>query len=210
MPNFQGAVNEVINQAGLYSALAGGPQDLKERIKLGKEEKIVGKQLQNVGRDIAETHKSLREARAAGDHHTAAGLVDRVAEQGAEVVRLRENDLGIRERQYQLNPTQKNYDAVMSARTSLGSLKETMASLEERQNQAMSRVQEQAEAKKTQRRNFMEYLKKQPVSLGGNSSGTVGDLPKPLQKQIASQYTKSQRKTMMDRMDEEAKNGKQK
>lgn len=206
MPNFQGAVNEVINQAGLYSSLAGGPQDLKERIKLGKEEKIVGKQLQNVGRDVVATNKSLGEARAAGDHHTAAGLVDRVAEQGAEVVRLGENDLGIRERQYQLNPTQKNYDAVMSARTRLSSLKETMASLEERQNQAMSRVQEQAQAKKTQRRKFMDYVAKQPTSLGG----TVGELPKPLQKQIASQYTKEQRKAMMDRMDEEANDGKQK
>lgn len=205
MPNFQGAVNEVINQAGLYSSLAGGPQDLKERIKLGKEEEIVGKQLKNVGRDIVATNKSLGEARAAGDHHTAAGLVDRVAEQGAEVVRLGENDLGIRERQYQLNPTQKNYDAVMSARTRLSSFKETMDSLEERQNQAMNRVKEQAQAKKTQRRKFMDYVAKQPTSLGG----TVGELPKPLQKQIASQYTKEQRKAMMDRMDEEANNGKQ-
>ena len=205
MPNFQGAVNEVVNQAGLYSSLAGGPQDLKERIKLGKEEKVVGEQIKNVGKDIVATSKSLGEARAAGDHHTAAGLVDRVDEQRAEVVRLGENDLGIKERRYQLNPTPKNYDAVMEARTRLSSFKETMDSLEERQNQAMARMREQAQAKKTQRRNFMNYLAQQPTSLGG----TVGDLPKSLQKQVASQYTRSQRKTMMDRMDEEAKNGKQ-
>lgn len=206
MPNFQGVVNETINQAGLYSSLAGGPQDLKERIRLRKEEKTVGKQIQNVGRDVAATKKSLREAIAAGDHHTAANIRDRVAEQGAEVVRLGERDLGIKERQYQLNPTKKNYDYVMSARTRLSSLKETVASLEERQNQAMSRVQEQAQAKKTQRRKFMDYIAKQPTSLGG----TVGDLPKEAQKQIASQYTRSQRKAMMDRMDEEANDGKQK
>ena len=41
------------------------------------------------------------------------------------------------------------------------------------------------------------------------SQQSVGDLPKETQKQIASQYNKKQRKTMMDRMDEEAKNGKQ-
>lgn len=205
MPNFQGAVNEVINQVGLYSALAGGPQDLKERIRLGKEEKVVGEQIQNVGKDIVATSKSLGEARAAGDHHTAAGLVDRVDAQRAEVARLGENDLGIKERQYQLNPTPKNYDAVMEARTRLSSFKETMDSLEERQNQAMARMKKQAQAKKTQRRNFMTYLAQQPTSLGG----TVGELPKEAQKQIASQYTKSQRKTMMDRMDEEANDGKQ-
>ena len=77
------------------------------------------------------------------------------------------------------------------------------------QKQAMGRVSRQQEAKKKQRRNFMEYLKKQPVSLWGTTSGTVGDLPKEKQKQIASQYTKSQRQTMMNRMDKEAKNGKQ-
>ena len=73
-----------------------------------------------------------------------------------------------------------------------------------KQELAQKQMKQQQEAKKTQRRNFMDYLAKQPTSLGG----TIGELPKPMQKQIASQYTKSQRKTMMDRMDKEAKNGK--
>ena len=74
-----------------------------------------------------------------------------------------------------------------------------------KQELAQKQMKQQQEAKKTQRRNFMDYLSKQTTSLGG----TVGDLPKDLQKQVASQYSKSQRKTMMDRMDKEAKNGKQ-
>ena len=57
------------------------------------------------------------------------------------------------------------------------------------------------EAKKVQRRNFMEYLKKQPTNFGG----TIGDLPPQAQKQIASQYTKSQRRTLMNNMDKESK-----
>lgn len=202
MPNFQGAVNETINQAGLYSSLAGGPQDLKETIKLGKEEKIVGKQLQNVGRDIEEASNLVKEAEASGDYSSARKIRRRVGEQRRELLRLGENDLDIQERRYQLNPTQKNYDAVMDARTTQSAIK-GMASLEERQELAMDRMGERAQAKKTQRRKFMDYLAKQPTSLGG----TVGELPKPLQKQIASQYTRSQRKAMMDRMDEEAKNG---
>ena len=69
----------------------------------------------------------------------------------------------------------------------------------------MDRMYRQKEAKKALKRNFMEYLAKQPTSLGG----TVGDLPPEAQKQIASQYTKSQKRTMMDKMDEEAmKSGK--
>lgn len=74
-----------------------------------------------------------------------------------------------------------------------------------KQELAQKQMKQQQEAKKTQRRNFMDYLSKQTTSLGG----TVGDLPKDLQKQMASQYSKSQRKAMMDRMDKEAKNGKQ-
>lgn len=202
MPNFQGAVNEVINQAGLYSSLAGGPQDLKERIRLGKEEKIVGKQLQNVGKDIEEAKERVEKAKESGDYSSIKGIPEKVKQQREELTRISKDDLGIKERRYQLDPSQKNYDAVMKAR-SRQSYFEKKYSLEERQNQAMKRMSEQAQAKKTQRRKFMDYLAKQPTSLGG----TVGELPKPLQKQVASQYTRSQRKEMMDRMDREANNG---
>lgn len=51
------------------------------------------------------------------------------------------------------------------------------------------------------RRNFMEYLRKQPVSLGG----TVGDYPIEFQKQTAQAYSPYQRKKIMDTIDEEAK-----
>ena len=76
--------------------------------------------------------------------------------------------------------------------------------LVQRQEAARKRVEQAQEAKKKQRRNFMDYLSKQETSLGG----TVGDLPVSMQKQIAKTYTKSQRRTMMDRMDREAKDGK--
>lgn len=60
-------------------------------------------------------------------------------------------------------------------------------------------------AKANQRRNFMEYLKKQPSNLG-----TVGDLPENVQKKIAKQYTPRMRKQLMDKIDQEAKNGQHK
>ena len=76
---------------------------------------------------------------------------------------------------------------------------------EKKQALAMHSMIKQQEAKIAQRRNFMSYLAQQSTSLGG----TVGDLPIQLQEKIASQYSKSQRRTMMNRMDKEAKNGKQ-
>lgn len=73
------------------------------------------------------------------------------------------------------------------------------------QEQAAQRAKQSADgeiqAKGKQKRDFMEYLKKVPTSLGGN----VGQLPEHLQKTIASQYTKADRKKLMDDMDREAK-----
>lgn len=183
MPNFQGAVNEVINQAGLYSSLAGGPQDLKERIRLGKEEKVVDKQLQNVGRDIADAGKRVKEAKASGDYSSARELSKRVKEQGQELSRLAESSLGIRERQYQLNPTKENYDAVMTARTRMSTIKE-MDSLREKQELAMNRMREQAQAKKTQKDSMRKYIEELPTDLGGK----VKDLDPTLREQIISKY----------------------
>lgn len=68
-------------------------------------------------------------------------------------------------------------------------------------NQHMTQVVKQQIVQKQKRRNFMEYLRNEPSSLGGK----ISDLPVDLQKQIADQYTKSQRRTMMDRIDRENK-----
>ena len=72
---------------------------------------------------------------------------------------------------------------------------------EARRVQANERAQDLRRNKEIQRkirRNFMrDYLSKQPTSLGG----TIGDLPKNMQKQIASQYTPAQRKKLMDEVD---------
>lgn len=200
MPNFQSAANEVFNQVGLYSALAGGPQDLKETIKLGKEEKVLNKQIDNAAADVGESMYLAQKAKASGDSATIEELTKKAKGQNEELSRLLKNSLDIQERKYQLNPSQKNYEAVMAARRAGES------SLEERQEMAMKKTSEQAEAKKKQRRNFKTYLAQQPTSLGG----TVGDLSPDLQKKIASEYSRSDRKRMMDQMDREAKDGKQK
>lgn len=69
----------------------------------------------------------------------------------------------------------------------------------EKQEQAAEKVKQVQQAKKAQRRNFIAYLGKMETSLGG----TVAELPKNVQHEIAKTYTRSQRKTIMDRMDRE-------
>lgn len=69
--------------------------------------------------------------------------------------------------------------------------------LSDKQQNSMNKVSEQQEAQRKQRRNFKEYLKN--LSIAG--SGKVGELPKSAINELAKQYTKSERKKLMDGMD---------
>lgn len=77
--------------------------------------------------------------------------------------------------------------------------------LEKKQNQAMSKVANKQDAAQTQRRNFMNYLKDMPSSIGGK----VGEMPIEIQKQIAKTYSATERKAIMDNADLQKKGGKQ-
>lgn len=177
MPNFQGAVNEVLNQAGLYSSLSGRTQDLREMRRLGKEEKIAGKQLLNVGRDVSETASMVKEARASGDYSALPELMKKANLQGEELSRLAKSTTDIRERRYQLKPTQRNYDSLMTAR-----IREN--SIEERQKLSMERMNEQVEAKRSQKDNIRKHIEGLPISLGGK----VKDLDPALREQVIKKY----------------------
>lgn len=76
----------------------------------------------------------------------------------------------------------------------------------EMQQQAMDKMSRQTEAKKIQRRNFMDYISKMPML--GETVGSIDARNPGFAKKIASQYNKSQRKSLMDQMDKEGKNGK--
>lgn len=49
-----------------------------------------------------------------------------------------------------------------------------------------------------ERRSFLKAMQDQPVSFGKNSGGKFGDLDPKVQKEIAKQYTKGERKKVMD------------
>ena len=76
----------------------------------------------------------------------------------------------------------------------------------DKMSQAMSRVDRQSEAKRTQRNFVRDYLSKMPML--GETVGSIDARNPGFAKKIAAQYSKSQRKTIMDQMDKEGKNGK--
>lgn len=73
---------------------------------------------------------------------------------------------------------------------------------ESKMTSSNQRAQKQVKAKASQRRNFNDYLAKMSTSMGG----TVGELPKEMQRAIASQYSPKDRKKIMD--EEDRKGGK--
>ena len=66
------------------------------------------------------------------------------------------------------------------------------------ETKAQEMLKTKQEEKRKTRRNFLDYMKDEPTSLGA----TFGELDPALQKKIASQYSKSARKKIMDRKDE--------
>lgn len=66
----------------------------------------------------------------------------------------------------------------------------------------MSKMAEKGKSQieqRAKRRDFMKALGSEPVNFGSGTEGSVGELPKNLQKAIAAQYSKSQRKELMDK-----------
>ena len=119
---------------------------------------------------------------------------DLTLDEAQELSRLFSEEEAVKQKKFELKPTAKTYEEKRSA--SVVS-RMTKASVD-----AMSRLQEEQQRVQKSRRDFTkDYLSKQSTSLGG----TVGELPPDLQKKIAEQYSKSQRKSMMDRMDKEEK-----
>lgn len=197
MPNFQQSVNQTLSTAGALAGLSGIPQ--KKAAEKAEIEKEKSKQA-----ELEKKEKVLSEQAhiaARGNYVNVPGSIQYkiykdIARERAEMAR----------QQFERNPSNDTYKKYSALRTmAYESPFRTLHDDEKKQVFAMDRMIKQQEAKRTQKRNFMSYLAQQSTSLGG----TVGDLPMQLQEQIASQYNKSQRKTMMDRMDKEAKNGKQ-
>lgn len=185
-----GTIQGNINQAlGTLGVLANLSPDLRQRAENKRELRSISKSEAGLEEQLSQTLKPAM----SGKYKEEESIVARENLYNLE---------SARKRKYDLDPSKENYDSYLSAMRARSTYDQM---LDSRREAAMSKATSIAQSKANQRREFMSYLAQQPTSLGG----TVGDLEMPLQRQIASQYSKSQRKAMMDRMDKEAKNGKQ-
>lgn len=201
-----GSIQSDINQAlGTAGALATFSPQLQERAekmaekrKLDKRQKVLDEQNKVAEEDLQKKFTPDSNGEVVVD----AQKMSELQQSRREIMRQNQEQEDIHRGMYDLNPTLENYQKWLTSASINQNARDEFASIA-KQEQAMDRVGRQSEAKKTQRRNFMTYLAQQPTSLGG----TVGDLSPDLQRQIASQYGKNERRTMMNRMDREGNNG---
>lgn len=221
MPNFQGAVN---NMLGMAAAAA----TLNPELKAEREAKTAETKAQK----LEEAYKGEvnRAKKILSDPENPVGGVERteaentVSEANKAVQEAREEALS-------KNPTAKRAENVVQGRIkstsddrvmsgyALGAeqhSKEVAGRLtpvikaairgvsrdETKMEEANNTSQKQVKAKASQKRRFKDYLAKMETSLGG----TVGDLPAEAQAYIASQYSRKDRKKIMD--EEDRKGGK--
>lgn len=119
-------------------------------------------------------------ARSAGDTDLATSINEEIAD--------------IATQEFEANPTEQTYSVLANIRREM-SPETVMQDLAGRAQQSVTQAQK--------RRYFMDYLREQPTSFGG----TVGELPHKVQRQIAGEYSRKERKALMDRIDKERGNG---
>lgn len=209
MSNIQQGINNVISTAALLGELSGKSGERREKKKIEKENEKITKMVNappgnrtvdtDLQNELDERYKKNLKRLYELDpnektYKAYAQTIPTRTPEDPEDIRMEQLELasqkGAEDAEYN-HAYKRAYDNKYD---------------ELRAQEANRHSQSQQTAKKNNRRYFMNYLRKQPTSLGG----TVGELPISMQREIAKQYNRGDRKRMMDRMDKEEKDGKQK
>lgn len=207
LPNIQGQINQLLGTGAILTGLYKASPDYQQRQELKKAR--MGESLLNQQRDVL--RNKMQQTQVSPDI-TADELQKTILPDLDIADDISSNLERNLQRQFELDPNEQTLTKLRDIKqASLGRQQkrsDIMFMLEQMRNvtpeQAMQHMQQvgnQQVQQRTNRRNFMSYLRNEPSSLGGK----VGQLPPDLQKQIANQYTKSQRKALMDRIDREEK-----
>lgn len=111
---------------------------------------------------------------------------------------------------FEISPSKETYQAALASDFGehAGLEKETervsaFQRMVDAQNKADEAVKAAQEQRRSGRRVFTDYMADEPLSIGGESFGTFGQLPKNLQKEAATNYSKKEKTEIMNRKDKE-------
>ena len=181
MPNFQGAINQVLGMAGAFKkiddAKPASPEEVAEARKQQELESLDRKS--KVLEQAAEVAGKGLQADVEG---TVANLTSKdIAKEQTEVAR----------RQFELDPTQeryKNYSLLRSAGYDAPLMKLPADPDEIRAEQAMA----EAEAKQEAMRKNLERRRQHIMNMRTSLGGRVGDFKEPLRSMVIDEYMKQE------------------
>jgi hypothetical protein len=178
MGQIQSGINQIIGQVGILTHL-----NPKYQAKAAKRAKIA--ELEGQTKDIKAAGKVLIDDLKAniGKPNFKETAEFSMAKMDEAVARTEEL--------FSVDPTPERYEKLKKGRALKADMDFIMQQLRER---GQAKVEQRAK-----RRDFMKALGSEPVNFGSGTEGTVNELPKNLQKAIAAQYDKSQRKELMDK-----------
>lgn len=209
----QSGINQLISQAAIFGRLSPGVEERHElyanKKKLAAEEKQLKRQKEELKKEtgLPEDNMKLKNnsiedtLKAIAEYEKAAvtlGLPEKqieVSKKGAELGTIPQTTAA---KQIELAKYSEKIGKTLSEKNNVF----RPYSVEQiRAERAKTRAAEKGAQQVKQRRNFMDYLSSMETSLGGK----VGDLPLQMQKQIAKDYSKSEREKIMNAQDKEKK-----
>lgn len=178
MGQIQQGINQLFTTAGFMTGLSP-----ELRAKAEKQAKV------------AELERQTKDIKAAGEviaQDVSSKLgTSRFMETAEPSLAIAKEGVSKAEELFRLDPTKERYQKVQKLKEIETSMESVMDQLK---NKGTNKVQQKA-----QRRNFMKALGAEQVNFGAGAEGTVSELPKNLQKAIASSFSKTERKELMDK-----------
>lgn len=220
MGQIQQGINQLFTTAGFMAGLSPELKKFRQIQELKGKSKVLQEQADIAGEKEMQERQALEnigtklEGKPEGPEKRLLEMIESSAAEGVE--RSLEAQIPISEAQtetakelFELKPTKQTFEDYMAQKGQTEFVKgapsyfkqqrqEQLVNREEAmrkmQNKGMDKVQQKA-----QRRNFMKALGAEQVNFGSGAEGTVSDLPKNLQKAIASGFTKAERKELLDK-----------
>lgn len=140
----QSSINQMLGTAGIAARLSPGYEKRQKLHELKQEEKVLNQQgasAKLIGKD-------------AKDPDTLRSLGN-----------IKERQMDLASQQFQLNPNEESFNKMIQLQKSYRSFNNYEA-LMQRQQEALRKVAEKQEAQLHQKRNFLSYLGRQPISGG--------------------------------------------
>lgn len=192
--SIQSNINQGLSLAALLATQNPSLQEIAKKrseiASLNKQEKAINAAIESTGKDIAAKEPY-------GEQLTEVKKRQFELDPTAESFKAYKETTPTRVATFEADPeeiAQERYESELKEQE----VNQYLQMYRNAETKAQETLQTKQEEKRKTRRNFLDYMKDEPTSLGG----TFGELDPALQKKIANQYSKSARKKIMNRKDE--------